>query len=257
IQPVLPAKAATPRPTVRPVPAEDEITGPPCPACGTPNPPGRRFCRRCAAPLVATPTAAPLPWWRTVWPFRPRRVRASSGRATRFLVILLALLALCAAVFFFLPAGRALYEDTRDKLGKPQPITPLDIKASTQTPNHPPTNTSDGIRNNFWGATPGATITYTFRSPFRLVDTIITNGAGATPKEYNTQARALEITLVATTSSGDKKTKKLTLNDKPGEQPFHTAISDVKTITLTLNSPTGLTQGRQLALAEVEFFKRA
>ncbi|MFM9446805.1 NADase-type glycan-binding domain-containing protein [Streptomyces acidiscabies] len=175
---------------------------------------------------------------------------------TRFLVILLAILALCAAAFFFLPAGRALFEDTLDKLSDAPPITPVDIKASTQTPNHPPTNTSDGIRNNFWGATPGATITYTFRAPFRLVETIITNGAGATPKEYNAQARALEITLETTTSSGEKKTKKITLNDKPGDQTFHTAVSDVKTITLTLNSPTGLTQGRQLALAEVEFFKR-
>lgn len=253
---MLPAKATTPRPTVRPVPAEDEITGPPCPVCGTPNPPGRRFCRRCAAQLTATERPAPLPWWRTVWPFRPRRVRASSGRLTRFLVILAVILALCAAVVFFLPAGRALFEDTLDKLSSAPAITPVDIKASTQTPNHPPTNTSDGISNNFWGAAPGATITYTFRAPFRLVNTIITNGAGKTPKEYNAQARALEITLETTTSSGEKKTRKITLNDKPGDQRFHTPVSDVKTITLTLNSPTGLTKGRQLALAEVEFFKR-
>ncbi len=256
IQPVLPGKAAAPRPTVRPVPAEDEVTGPPCPKCGTPNPPGRRFCRRCAAELTVTERPAPLPWWRTVWPFN-RRVRANSGRLTRFLVILAVVLALCAAGFFLLPAGRALFEDTRDKLGKSVPITPVEIKASTQTPNHPPTNTSDGIRNSFWGATPGATITYTFRAPFRLVNTIITNGAGGTPKDYATQARALEITLETTTSSGEKHTRKLTLNDKAGDQTFTTPFSDVKTVTLTLNSPAGLTQGRQLAVAEVEFFKRS
>ncbi|MET8974278.1 zinc ribbon domain-containing protein [Streptomyces sp. NPDC004539] len=191
-----------------------------------------------------------------MWPFN-RRVRASSGRLTRFLVILAVLLALCAAGFFFLPAGRALFEDTRDKLGKAQAITPVEIKASTQNADHPPTNTSDGIRNNYWGTTPGSTITYTFRAPFRLVTTIITNGAGVAPKEYNAQARALEFTLEVTTPSGEKHTKKLTLDDKPGPQTFTTAFSDVKTVTLTLNTPSGLTQGRQLALAEVEFFKRA
>ncbi|MEK8173037.1 zinc ribbon domain-containing protein [Streptomyces sp. M19] len=68
-----------PRPVVRPVTAPEETTaGAPCPACGTPNPPGRRFCRRCAAPLTPTTVRAPLPWWRTVWPLR-HGVRAAPG----------------------------------------------------------------------------------------------------------------------------------------------------------------------------------
>ncbi|MDX3452693.1 zinc ribbon domain-containing protein [Streptomyces sp. ME02-8801-2C] len=173
-------------------------------------------------------------------------------------MILAVVLALCAAAFFFLPAGRALFEDTRDKLGKAIPITPVDIKATTETRDHPAANTSDGVSNSYWGAkSPGASITYTFRAPFRLVDVIITNGAGATPKEYAPQARALEVDLETTTASGEKQTKKLTLNDKPGPQTFPTAVSDVKTVRLTLKSPVGLTQGRQLAVAEVEFFKRS
>ncbi|MHC5905484.1 NADase-type glycan-binding domain-containing protein [Streptomyces sp. S6] len=234
----------------------DEITGPPCPVCGTPNPPGRRFCRRCAAELTVTERPAPLPWWRTVWPFN-RRVRASSGRWTRFLVILGVILALCAAGFFFLPAGRALFEDTKDKIRKTEPITPVDIKATAQTPGHPATNTSDGIRNSFWGTpSPGASITYTFRTPFRLLNVIITNGAGANPEEFASQGRALEIDLETTTSSGEKQTKKITLPDKPGDLTIDTAISDVKTVRLTLNAPAGLGKGHQIALAEVEFFKR-
>ncbi|QNP70139.1 zinc ribbon domain-containing protein [Streptomyces roseirectus] len=191
-----------------------------------------------------------------MWPFR-RKVRASSGRLTRLLVILAVILALCAAGFFLLPAGRALFEDTRDKLGKPVPITPVTTTATTESARHPATNTTDGVRNSYWGTSPGASVTYTFRTPFRLVDVIITNGAGFTPKEYATQGRALEMDLEVTTSSGEKKTKKITLADKAGTHTIVTAFSDVKTVRLTLNSPAGLTQGRQLALAEVEFFKRS
>ncbi|HEY8982850.1 MAG TPA: zinc ribbon domain-containing protein, partial [Streptomyces sp.] len=62
--------------------------------------------------------------------------------------------------------------------------------------------------------------------------------------------------LETTTPSGEKQTKKITLPDKAGPQTINTAISDVKTVRLTLNSPVGLGKGRQIALAEVEFFKR-
>ncbi|MEV6785631.1 zinc ribbon domain-containing protein [Streptomyces sp. NPDC051098] len=107
----------------------------PCPACGTANQPGRRFCRRCAAELKPAAKPDPLPWWRTVWPFR-RRVRASSGGVTRFLVVLAVVLALCAGGFLLMPAGRALIEDTRDKLGKAKPVTPMSTEASASVPGH-------------------------------------------------------------------------------------------------------------------------
>ncbi|GAA3300056.1 hypothetical protein GCM10020295_39860 [Streptomyces cinereospinus] len=181
---VRPAKPVAPRPVVRPVAVPDDGAGVPCPACGTPNQPGRRFCRRCAAVLNPTASPDPLPWWRTVWPFR-RRVRASSGRAWRFLVILAVVLALCAAGFLLLPAGRALLEDTRDKLGKPKPVTPVGVEASAEVPGHPVGNTLDGLNNRYWGApAPGASVTYTFRRPFRLFDLIVTNGPSAGPQEY-------------------------------------------------------------------------
>ncbi|MFF4257655.1 zinc-ribbon domain-containing protein [Streptomyces sp. NPDC001663] len=257
IQPVRPAKPVAPRPVVRPVEAPDEVAGAPCPSCGTPNPPDRRFCRRCATALNPSAKPEPLPWWRTVWPFR-RRVRASSGRAVRLLVILAVVVALCAGALLLLPAGRALFEDTRDKLGKAKPITPVDTKASAQSPRHPAKNTTDGITNSYWGApAPGASVTYTFRKPFRMVDLIITNGPSKDPEEYHGQARALQIDLEVTTQNGEQQHKQLTLSDKPGPQTFTTGISDVTTVRLVLRSPVGLTSGRQLALAEVEFFQRS
>ncbi|MBG0853723.1 zinc ribbon domain-containing protein [Streptomyces spinoverrucosus] len=234
----------------------DDVAGRPCPACGTPNQPGRRFCRRCAAELKPVAKPDPLPWWRTVWPFR-RRVRASSGRAVRLLVILAVVLALCAAGFLLLPAGRALFEDTRDKLGKAKPVTPADTEASAEIPRHPATNTTDGLSNRYWGApAPDASVTYTFGKPFRLVDLIVTNGASAKPEDYRRQARALQLDMDVTTQNGERHHKELTLSDKPGPQTIPTGISDVKTVRLTLRSPVGLSPGRHLALAEVEFFQR-
>ncbi|MFG3013891.1 zinc ribbon domain-containing protein [Streptomyces cinerochromogenes] len=255
--PVRPAKPVAPRPVVRPAAVPDEVTGAPCSACGTLNPPDRRFCRRCATPLNAAARPAPLPWWRTVWPLR-RRVRAGSGRMVRLLVILAVVAALCVGGLLLLPAGRALFEDTRDKLGKTKPVTPVDVRASDEIPRHPATRTTDGLSNSYWGASaPGASVTYTFREPFRLVDLIITNGASASPEDYPGQARALQLDLEVTTQDGEKHTEKLTLSDKPGPHTIPTGISDVRTVRLVLHSPVGLTQGRHLALAEVEFFARS
>lgn len=257
VLPVRPAKPMAQRPVVRPAAVPDEGAGVPCPACGALNLPDRRFCRRCATALNPAAKPAPLPWWRTVWPLR-RRVRAGSGRAVRLLVILAVVVALCAGGLLLLPAGRALVEDTRDKLSKAKPVTPVDIEASAEVPRHPATNTTDGLNNRYWGApAPGASVTYTFRKPFRLVDLIITNGASASPEDYARQARALQLDLEVTTQDGRRHDKELTLSDKPGPQTIPTGISDAKTVRLVLRSAVGLTPGRHLALAEVEFFQRS
>ncbi|MCX5304464.1 zinc ribbon domain-containing protein [Streptomyces sp. NBC_00160] len=255
-QPVRPAKAVAPRPVVRPAAVSDSGAGVPCPVCGTPNPPERRFCRRCAAPLTPATAAAPLPWWRTVWPFH-RRTRGGSGRMTRFLVVLAVVLALCAGGFLLLPAGRHLIEDTRDKLGKAKEVTAARVEASAEVPGHPVGDSTDGLSNRYWGApAPGASATYTFAEPFRLVDVIITNGASASPEEYAHQARALRIDMEVTARDGRKVHKELVLSDKPGPQTFPTGISDATTVRLTLDAPAGAAPERHLALAEVEFFRR-
>jgi hypothetical protein len=173
-------------------------------------------------------------------------------------VILAVVVALCAGGLLLLPAGRALVEDTRDKLGKAKPVTPEGIEASAELPRHPAKNTTDGLSNSYWGApAQGASLTYTFREPFRLVDLIITNGPSASPEEYTRQARALQLDLEVTTPDGTKHDKTLTLSDKPGPQTVPTGISDAKTVRLVLRSAAGLTAGRHLALAEVEFFQRS
>lgn len=130
---VQPAKPVARRPVVRPVEEDEAPDGPPCPKCGTPNLPGRRFCRRCAAPLHPEEKAAPLPWWRTVWPFH-RRVRVRSGRALRRILLVLAVVGLLFVGYLFLPAGRVLFEDVRDKLGGTAEISPSGVTASGAAP---------------------------------------------------------------------------------------------------------------------------
>ncbi|MFJ8825948.1 NADase-type glycan-binding domain-containing protein [Streptomyces sp. NPDC102467] len=256
-QPVKPGRAVTPRPVVRPVAADEDISGPPCPVCGTPNPPGRRFCRRCAAPLAPAATAAPLPWWRTVWPFR-RRTRSGSGRMVRLLIILAVVLALCAAGFLLLPAGRHLFEDTRDKLGKAKAVTPSSVSATAAVPGHPAANTTDGVSNHYWAVPgPGASVTYTFDKPFRLLDVVITNGASRSAEEYAQEGRALRIDAEVTGRDGAIEHKEFSLSDKAGSQTMQVGISEVTRIRLTLEAPAGLTRGHHIALAEVEFFQRA
>ncbi|WP_328913261.1 MULTISPECIES: NADase-type glycan-binding domain-containing protein [unclassified Streptomyces] len=253
---VRPAKPVAARPVVRPVSAPEEVVGPPCPVCGTPNLPGRRFCRRCASPLDPAAAEAPLPWWRTVWPFR-RRVRAGSGRAVRLLVALAVVVALCAAAVLLVPAARALFEDTRDKLDGTKAVTPVRVTASAQVPSHPASNTTDGLSNRYWGAPgAGAWVNYGFGTPFRLVDIIVTNGASKSPEQYDREARALRMDLEVTSADGTVHRKTFALSDKPGGQTVPLGFSDVVNVRLVLGSVTGLTAGRQVAVAEVEFFQR-
>jgi ribosomal protein L40E len=56
-----PAEAAPRAPAIRPASAPAEVApgGPLCPQCGTANPPGRRFCRRCGAAFTGDDVALP------------------------------------------------------------------------------------------------------------------------------------------------------------------------------------------------------
>ncbi|MDH6108471.1 hypothetical protein P3T36_003885 [Kitasatospora sp. MAP12-15] len=255
---VQPAKPVRPRPVVRPSVIDDAQDGPPCPRCGTPNRPDRRFCRRCAAPLTIVEPAPPLPWWRTRWPFR-RRVRiGGSGNALRRIIALLVVAVLVLAGVLFYPAGRNAYEDVLDKLRSASAITPSTVSASAADAGHPASAAVDGLTNTYWGAPQvGDSITFTFHTPIRLVDLIIHTGCSTDPQQYLQQARPTTLDLLATASDGKVHTQPVTLNDKPGPQTVVTGISDVLRLTLVVRSTAGTGPGREIALAEVEFFKRS
>ncbi|WP_240204405.1 NADase-type glycan-binding domain-containing protein [Streptomyces actuosus] len=175
----------------------------------------------------------------------------------RLLVILAVVAALCAAGFLLLPAGRALIGDTRDKLGGAAAVTPTLVTASAEVPSHPATDTTDGLSNHYWGAPgAGASVTFTFGEPFRLVDVIVTNGASTSPQQYAREARALRMDLEMTSADGTVHHEALSLSDKPGPQTVPTGVDDVVAVRLVLRSVTGLAPGRHVAVAEVEFFRR-
>ncbi|GAB7187246.1 hypothetical protein ATKI12_7077 [Kitasatospora sp. Ki12] len=254
---VQPAKPVAPRPVVRAVAAEEVPDGLPCPRCGTPNLPDRRFCRRCAAPLTVTAAPPKLPWWRTRWPFRRRVRMGGSGNALRRTIALLVLAALVVAGILLYPAGQKAYQDVLDKLGSTAPITPSATSASAALDGHPATAADDGLTNSYWAAPAvGDSITFDFRSPFRLVDLIVHTGGSADPQQFQQQARPLVLFLEVTSSDGEQHRKQLTLNDQPGPQTVATGISDVVQVKLTVREAAGTGPGRAIALAEVEFFKR-
>lgn len=253
---VQPARPVARRPVVRPVETDEAVEGEPCPACGTPNAPGRRFCRRCAAPLRAKAETVPLPWWRTVWPFR-RRVRVRSGRALRRILLVLAVVGLLLVGFLFLPAGRVVFEDVRDKLGGTAAVSPSGVTASAEAPGHPAGAAVDGLTNTYWGAPSlGASLTAAFGTPFRLVGVVLHTGASTEPEEFRGEPRPVRADLIVTTADGAVHEKELTLNDKPGEQTVRTGISDVVTVRLVLREAVGEAKGRPIALGEIEFFQR-
>ncbi|MFD4590313.1 NADase-type glycan-binding domain-containing protein [Streptomyces rubiginosohelvolus] len=253
---VRPARPVARRPVVRPVAADEAPDGPPCPACGTPNLAGRKFCRRCAAPLQVREQPAALPWWRTVWPFR-RRVRGGSGRALRRTLLVLAVAGLVLAGFLFFPLGRYAFEDVRDKLGGTAEISPTGVTASAAAPGHPGSAAIDGLTNKYWGAPAlGASLTCSFGTPFRLVGVVVHTGVSKEPQEFRRGARPTRADLLVTTKDGKVHKKAVTFNDKPGKQTVRMGISDVRSVELVLREATGQGEGRPIAVGEVEFFRR-
>ncbi|WP_318197045.1 NADase-type glycan-binding domain-containing protein [Streptomyces sp. MCL20-2] len=253
---VQPARPVARRPLVRPVAADEAPDGPPCPACGTPNLAGRKFCRRCAAPLQVREQPAALPRWRTVWPFR-RRVRGGSGRALRRTLLVLAVAGLVLAGFLFFPLGRYAFEDVRDKLGGTAEISPTGVTASAAAPGHPGSAAIDGLTNKYWGAPAlGASLTCSFGAPFRLVGIVVHTGVSKEPQEFRRGARPTRADLLVTTKDGEVHKKAVTFNDKPGKQTVRMGISDVRSVELVLREATGQGEGRPVAVGEVEFFRR-
>ncbi|MEU9202174.1 zinc ribbon domain-containing protein [Streptomyces sp. NPDC048332] len=244
------------RPVVRPVVADDEPEGTPCPSCGASNRPGRKFCRRCAAPLTPGERAEPLPWWRTRWPF-DRKVRAGSGRLLRGSLIALVIVGLLVAGFLLVPAGRYVVEDVRDKLGGTGEISPTDVTASAATAGHPAKLAEDGVTNTYWGAPrTGASLTAEFEKPFRLVGVTVHTGVSTKPEAFRKAARPTQADLRIRTKDGKIHEKAWTLTDKPGEQTVRTGISDVVSIEFIVREAAGQESGRPIALGEIEYFKR-
>ncbi|MBM7774859.1 putative nucleic acid-binding Zn ribbon protein [Actinokineospora baliensis] len=248
--PVLPARPVAPRPTATAVSA-DTVDGPPCPHCGTPNPPDRRFCRRCATAL-SPGAAAATEAKRRRWSWHGDR-----SRWLRALVALLVIIALVVVGIVLYPKLDEAIQDIRDRMATPAPIAPRAVTATAELPDHPAKSAADGLSNRYWGTpAPGAKATFTFAEPFRLLSVVIHTGPTAERDRFAEQARPTALTLTTTGSDGSTTTRSITLADEPGPQRTDLGVSDVVEVSLEIRAASGLGGGNHIALGEIEFFRR-
>jgi len=249
---VAPAKPVPQRTRPTAPVAETAQNGPPCKVCGTANPIGARFCRRCAAPLTATAPAA----GRSRMPRWFRRGGGGSPWPRRFVVVLL-IAALVVAGYLLYPLAGDLVQNVRDKLATPAAVSPNRETASVEVPGHPVSAAVDGATNRYWGAPAvGDWAQFEFAQPFRLLGVAIHTGASTDPAEFAATARPTALDLVVSTSDGTTTTLSIDLADKPGSQSTDTGISDVTAIRVVIRAAAGMGAGKDIALGEVEFFKR-
>ena len=254
---VAPAKPVTQRTRSTGQVTETAQNGPPCKVCGTANPIGAKFCRRCAAPLTETAPVAERRRWRGLR--KPRWLRWGGGGSPwpRRLVVLLVLVALVVAGIVLYPLAGDLVQNVRDKLATPAAVSPVRETASAAVPGHPVSAAVDGATNRYWGAPAvGAWAQFDFAPPFRLLGVAIHTGASTVPSEFDAEARPTALDLVVSTSDGTTTTLPISLADKPGAQSTDTGISNVIAIRVVIRAAAGMGAGKDIALGEIEFFKR-
>lgn len=271
--PVLPGVPEPAVPAVRGFGEGDLATGPPCPWCSTPNPPGRHFCRHCAMPLASGPAPLRLPWWRRMlgwyqsrWgrrrelPYAGQRPRLRRGadRLERWLVfaVVIGLVAGAADIW----AGAAV-TNVKDHFAHRFQVFPTSITASRSDPAHPASNLRDSFNNTFWGTGEagdgaGVYVDAAFNQPVNLLDLIITGGAGVAQDAFTAQSRPESVKVTLLSAGGGSTSTTITLADSPGPQTFGIQGNGIVRIRFTLESAY-LAQpapGTEVAIAELEFF---
>ncbi|MEO3754181.1 hypothetical protein [Streptomyces sp. B6B3] len=264
---VQPGREAVRRPQVGPAAdgyaeAPDDVA---CGECGTANPAGRSFCRRCGLPLRPPDADARLSWWRRLWRRlrgRRSRRRGPAGRFRRPLTRLLLLAALAAIVLAAIGYGPRLVDRVRERFTEPQSVRPAAVEASSAAADHPVDLAVDGTWNRFWAPVAdeepaGQWLEASFEKEFRLTELVVHSGSSDRTDEYLTQARPASLTVTAWNTEGEQVGERtVTLEDRPGEQVVDLTMDDVATLRLTIGSAYGHRPTRLVALGEVEFFTR-
>ncbi|MEU6347261.1 hypothetical protein ABZ883_40715 [Streptomyces sp. NPDC046977] len=265
--------AARPRPTAvsapdEPPPAPGDLI---CGQCGAGNVPTRRFCRRCGTSLADAPAAPRASWWRRLFTRRPRTAPAAgdrpgpgfSGRVRRprFLVPVLVVAVLCAAVFALRPQLRQATEAVKDRLATAQQVHAVGVSASSASRGHAASLAVDGTTDRYWapdreGDGKGQYLEARFDEPFRLLDVIVYPGISTNAQQFLTQGRPQTLLATVTDAHGTVTQHTVNLADSAGEQKFHIAVSDVVRVRLTIENAYGAGSGHRVAVGEVEFFKR-
>ncbi|MFI1829800.1 NADase-type glycan-binding domain-containing protein [Streptomyces sp. NPDC020412] len=265
--PVLPARPPAHRPQDVRAPGEQrgQEGGTPCPWCATPNRPDRHYCTRCAMPMVGAEQApGPLPWWRRLtrpgereapWAGDRPRPRRAFDRVLTWLGAAV-VLALLVVLVVKLPDG---IQATRDHFAKRAPLTPDRMKASLSFKDHGPELLIDKVNNTWWapgndGSNKGEWIEAQFDRPTRLLDVIITPGTSVKQNEISKAALPHRVQALITTSDGKTTTRSLVLDQGAGPQSRKFKVGEVTAVRFIIESAHHPGPGKQLAIAEVEFF---
>ncbi|TWF95508.1 NADase-type glycan-binding domain-containing protein [Saccharopolyspora dendranthemae] len=247
---VQPAEPVAPRPEST-APVEEAVQdGPPCPSCGTANPPDRRFCRRCAHQLHPTGPATPRKQSR-------RLSNHDRHKLWRRLVILAAVILLVVAALLLYPLGKEAVQDVLDKTSEAVPVAPTSVTASDSVPGHPAGALTDVRTDVYWGAPgPGAWADFDFDQPFRLVGMLVHIGPSSKPDGFAAQARPSKLDIIITQADGSTRTISTGLADQPSQPKIYIGTSDVTRVRIVVREATDLTEGKHIATSLVEFFQR-
>jgi hypothetical protein len=259
------------RPPDEPPPAPGDLI---CGQCGVGNTPTRRFCRRCGTSLADAPVQ-PQPFFlRRLFTRRPRTAPVAGERPAPGLLgrlrglrrprLLIPTLVVALGVTGFLlrdQFGNAA-DTAKDRVGKTQQLHAAGLTASSASRGHPASLAADGTTDRYWapareGDGKGQYLEAKFDQPFRLLDILVTPGTSPTEQQFLTQARPRTLLITVTDSHGKRTQHTMDLADTPGPQKVHVAVSDVVRVRLTVQGAYGTGPGRRVAVAEVEFFKRA
>ncbi len=265
---VPPGREAVRSPQVRPAAlaytaAPDDVA---CSACGTANPAGRSFCRRCGVPLRPRDADARLSWWRRLLRRLSRRRRSRrrgpAGRFRRPLTRLTVLAAVAGLVLASIVYGPRILDRVRERFTDPVSVRPAAVESSSSAADHPADLAVDGAWNRFWAPATdrepaGQWLEASFETDFRLTELVVHSGSSDRTDEFLTRARPASLTVTAWNRDGEQVDERtVTLEDRAGEQVVDLTMDDVASLRLTIRSVYGYEPTRLVALGEVEFFTR-
>lgn len=267
VAPVLPGRPVPQRPQTVRAPGEElgADGGVPCPWCSTRNRPDRHYCTRCAMPMAGeAQTAGQLPWWRrlfgagsrqTPWAGDRPRLRRTFDRVLTWLGAAIVLTVL-VVLGFNIPKG---VQATKDHFSKRAAVEPDSWSASRSYPGHKPELAGDKLNNTWWG--PGVSETgegqwlqAKFNVPTRLLDLIITPGVSIRPDQITQSARPHRLEALITLSNGKTTKREITLDPGAGGQRIPFRVGTVSSVRFTIESASGTSSKKQVAIAEIEFF---
>ncbi|GAB1513174.1 zinc ribbon domain-containing protein [Actinophytocola sp. KF-1] len=244
-----------------------------CPECGEGNQPVRKFCGRCGHSL-AEAVVVRVPWWRRIFRRRGPKVLGAGKRpgnvavagagkrvlrfARRGFWVVLLVFSLLAGVY---PPLRTTVVDwfqaARDKVTNAaeqtfNPVRPVAVTASAESPGHPGKAAVDQFTDTYWAAPwsreRGPLLTLDLGKPTTVVKLIVTSGA---KNEFAARHRPSLVVL----SYSNEKSDTVLVRDTPEPQEFTLSngigAREVRVQVLDVYPAEGATE---VALTELELF---